>query len=42
MSNYIDIDREEARELGAKLSAQMRERAIVAGWRFTNTEILRP
>jgi len=37
--NYVDISREEARELGAKLSAQMRERAIAAGWVFTATEI---
>jgi hypothetical protein len=40
--NYVDISREEARELGARLSAQMRERALAAGWRFTNTEILKP
>lgn len=40
--NYVDIDREEARELGAKLSAQMRERAIAAGWKFTTEGILRP
>jgi hypothetical protein len=40
--NYIDISREEARELGAKLSAQMRERAQAAGWRFTTEGIIRP
>jgi hypothetical protein len=40
--NYVDISREEARELGARLSAQMRERAIAAGWRFTDTEIVKP
>lgn len=39
--NYVDIDREEARELGAKLSAQMRERAIVAGWVFSKEGITR-
>jgi hypothetical protein len=38
----VDIGREEARELGARLSAQMRERALSAGWRFTDTEILKP
>lgn len=30
--NYVDIDRKEARELGARLSAQMREQAELAGW----------
>jgi hypothetical protein len=40
--NYVDISREEARELGAKLSAQMRERAMAAGWRFTADAILPP
>jgi hypothetical protein len=40
--NYIDISREEARDLGARLSAQMRERAEAAGWRFTDTGILKP
>jgi hypothetical protein len=40
--NYIDISREEARELGARLSAQMRGRAKAAGWRFTSTEIVKP
>lgn len=40
--NYVDIGREEARELGARLSAQMRERAVAAGWRFTDTEIVKP
>lgn len=39
--NYIDISREEAREFGAKLSARMRERAVAAGWRFTDTSIER-
>lgn len=39
--NYVDISREEAREVGAKLSAQMRERASLAGWRFTSEGIER-
>jgi hypothetical protein len=39
---YIDISREEARELGAKLSAQMRERAQAAGWVFTTERIIAP
>lgn len=39
--NYIDISREEARELGAKLSAQMRARAIAAGWKFSPEGITR-
>ena len=38
---YIDISRDEARELGARLSAQMRERARVAGWRFSPEGITR-
>jgi hypothetical protein len=40
--NYVDISREEARELGAKLSAQMRERAKAAGWKFSPEGIVAP
>lgn len=39
---YIDISREEARELGAKLSARMRGRAVAAGWKFTPEGIVAP
>jgi hypothetical protein len=40
--NYVDISRDEARELGARLSARMRERAELAGWSFTRFAILPP
>jgi hypothetical protein len=40
--NYVDISRDEARELGAKLSARTRERATAAGWRFTQEGIVAP
>lgn len=39
--NYVDMTRDEAREIGARLSAQMRERAMAAGWRFTPEGITR-
>lgn len=40
--NYVDISRDEARELGAKFSARMRERANAAGWKFTPEGIIAP
>ncbi len=36
------LTRDERRDMGSRLSAQMRERATAAGWRFTSTEILKP
>jgi hypothetical protein len=38
----MDMGRDEAREMASKYATLMRLRAIAAGWRFTDTEILKP